>query len=178
MYQAIIVLHVLLGLGIIGFVMIQRGKGADAGAAFGSGGSGSVFGAQGASNFLSRTTAVLATLFFMTSLGLAILSGRQAEETDIMENLSSEEAELPMVLDNSETVDIVEDSIPVIDAVPEQLQSIESNVTEQVDQVSDALESAVENSTQMIEETTNEALDSIDSVVQDSIENPENTPEQ
>ena len=84
MYQVIIVVHVLLGLGVIGLVLIQQGKGADAGAAFGTGSSGSVFGAQGAGSFLSRTTAILAALFFTTSLGLAVLSGQQGAAYDLM----------------------------------------------------------------------------------------------
>jgi len=85
MYQLIIVVHVLLGLGVIGLVLMQQGKGADAGAAFGSGSSGSVFGAQGASSFLSRTTAILATLFFSTSLGLAVLASHQGRAKDLMD---------------------------------------------------------------------------------------------
>lgn len=84
MYQVIIVIHVLLGLGIIGLILMQQGKGADAGAAFGTGASGSVFGAQGAASFLSRTTAILATLFFITSLTLAIFNGRQGAVHDLM----------------------------------------------------------------------------------------------
>lgn len=84
MYQVIIVIHVLLGLGIIGLIMIQQGKGADAGATFGAGASGSVFGARGAASFLSRTTATLATLFFLTSLGLAILNSKQGSSYDLM----------------------------------------------------------------------------------------------
>ncbi|MDD5277046.1 MAG: preprotein translocase subunit SecG [Methylovulum sp.] len=84
MYQLIIVIHVLLGLGIIGLILIQQGKGADAGAAFGSGSSGSVFGAQGAASFLSRTTAILAALFFTTSLGLAVLNSKQGAVYDLM----------------------------------------------------------------------------------------------
>jgi preprotein translocase subunit SecG len=77
MYQVIIVIHVLLGLSIVGLILMQQGKGADAGATFGGGASGSVFGAQGAASFLSRTTAILATLFFITSLGLAWLNGNK-----------------------------------------------------------------------------------------------------
>jgi preprotein translocase subunit SecG len=84
MYQVIIVVHVLLGLGVVGLILMQQGKGADAGAAFGTGSSGSVFGAQGAASFLSRTTAILATLFFMTSLGLAVLNGKQGVAYDLM----------------------------------------------------------------------------------------------
>ncbi|MBL1264113.1 preprotein translocase subunit SecG [Candidatus Methylomicrobium oryzae] len=90
MYQAIIIIHVLLGLGIIGLVLMQQGKGADAGAAFGTGASGSVFGAQGAASFLSRTTAILATLFFTTSLGLAVFNGHRGGTTDIMSEAASD----------------------------------------------------------------------------------------
>ena len=70
----VIVLHVLIALAIIGLVLLQHGKGADMGSGFGGGASGSLFGATGSANFLSRTTAVLATLFFITSLGLAYLA--------------------------------------------------------------------------------------------------------
>jgi preprotein translocase subunit SecG len=84
MYQVIIVVHVLLGLGVVGLILMQQGKGADAGAAFGTGSSGSVFGAQGAASFLSRATAILATLFFVTSLGLAVLNGKQSATYDLM----------------------------------------------------------------------------------------------
>ncbi|MCF7971255.1 MAG: preprotein translocase subunit SecG, partial [Methylococcaceae bacterium] len=75
MYQIIIIGHMVVGLAVIGLVLIQHGKGADAGAAFGSGSSGTVFGAQGSASFLSRTTGILAAVFFSTSLALAILSG-------------------------------------------------------------------------------------------------------
>lgn len=67
-------LHVVVAAALIGFVLLQHGKGADMGAAFGSGSSGSLFGAAGSANFLSRTTAVLATIFFMSSLGLTYLA--------------------------------------------------------------------------------------------------------
>jgi len=86
MYQVIIVIHVLLGLGVVGLVLMQQGKGADAGAAFGTGSSGSVFGAQGAASFLSRTTAILAALFFTTSLGLAVLNSQQSVAKDLIIN--------------------------------------------------------------------------------------------
>jgi preprotein translocase subunit SecG len=70
----IVVVHVLIALAIIGLVLLQHGKGADMGSGFGGGSSGSLFGATGSANFLSRTTAVLATLFFLSSLGLAYLA--------------------------------------------------------------------------------------------------------
>ena len=74
MLTLIIVLHMLAAGGIITLVLLQHGKGADMGAAFGSGSAGSLFGSAGAANFLSRSTAVLALVFFATSLGLTYLS--------------------------------------------------------------------------------------------------------
>ncbi|MEY4284311.1 MAG: preprotein translocase subunit SecG [Pseudomonadota bacterium] len=71
--KLLIVVQVLSALAMIGLILIQHGKGADMGAAFGSGSSGSLFGASGGANFLSRSTAVLATLFFCSTLGLAFL---------------------------------------------------------------------------------------------------------
>ncbi len=72
--------HMLVAAGVIGLVLLQHGKGADMGAAFGSGSSGSLFGASGSANFLSRSTAVLATLFFLTSMGLAYMTSRPAQQ--------------------------------------------------------------------------------------------------
>ncbi len=83
--STVLIVHVLISAGIIGLVLLQRGKGADAGAAFGSGASGTVFGAQGSSNFLSRTTAVLATAFFITSLSLAYLGSQRAPIESMMD---------------------------------------------------------------------------------------------
>jgi preprotein translocase subunit SecG len=78
-HTATIVLHVLIASGIVGLVLLQRGKGADAGAGFGAGASGTVFGARGSASFLSRTTATLAALFFATNLALAYMGGRKPE---------------------------------------------------------------------------------------------------
>lgn len=83
----LVVLHVVLSLGIITLVLLQKGAGASAGAAFGGGGGGgggSVFGATGASNFLSKTTGILATAFFLNSLALAYLASHRDMETDTM----------------------------------------------------------------------------------------------
>ena len=84
METLILVIHVVVALAIVGLVLLQHGKGADVGAAFGSGASGSVFGASGSANFLSRTTAVLALVFFVTSLGLTYFSGRKGENKGVM----------------------------------------------------------------------------------------------
>lgn len=80
----ILVLHVLTALTVIGLVLLQHGKGADMGAAFGSGASGSLFGASGSANFLSRATGVLAAVFFATSLALTYISGHKAENKGVM----------------------------------------------------------------------------------------------
>ena len=81
---AVLVLHVLAALAIVGLVLIQHGKGADVGAAFGSGASGSLFGATGSANFLSRATAIMAVVFFLTSLGLTYFSSRKGESRGVM----------------------------------------------------------------------------------------------
>ena len=79
LHTATLVFHVLIAAAIVGLVLLQRGKGADAGAGFGAGASGTVFGARGSASFLSRTTATLAVLFIATSLTLAYLGGRTTE---------------------------------------------------------------------------------------------------
>ena len=80
-------MHLLVGLTIIGLVLLQHGKGADMGAAFGSGASGSLFGATGSANFLSRVTAVLAAVFFLTSLGLSyVATSRPAVSGSVMDS--------------------------------------------------------------------------------------------
>lgn len=71
------IFHLIFAITVIALVLLQHGKGADMGAAFGSGSSGSLFGATGSANFLSRSTAILATLFFVTSLGLAFFGLQQ-----------------------------------------------------------------------------------------------------
>ena len=74
LFSVALMVHIVAAVGVIGLVLVQHGKGADMGAAFGSGASGSLFGATGSANFLSRATAVLATVFFVTSLSLAYLA--------------------------------------------------------------------------------------------------------
>jgi preprotein translocase subunit SecG len=84
MELVIMVLHVIAALVVIGLVLLQHGKGADMGAAFGSGASGSLFGSTGSANFLSRTTAVLAAVFFVTSLGLTYYSASKSRDRGVM----------------------------------------------------------------------------------------------
>lgn len=111
MDTALVIVHVLIAIGIIGLVLIQHGKGADAGAAFGAGAaggaSGSVFGAKGSSNFLSRSTAILATLFFVTSLALAFVTKGSHRATSLIDQAAVEKS----VPENKSTSDAPE--IPV-----------------------------------------------------------------
>jgi len=97
-----LITHTLIALGIIALVLLQRGKGADAGAAFGAGASGTVFGSRGSGSFFSRATAVLATLFFASSLTLAYLS---SQRSDAPESL----------LEGAQVVETAIDEAPVVD---------------------------------------------------------------
>src|SRR5688572_303577 len=97
MYLQTIVLiaHVGIALLIIGLVLLQRGKGADAGTGFGAGASGTVFGARGSATFFSRMTGVLAALFFATSLGLAYLATQQIAPTSLLEGAPAPQSAAP-----------------------------------------------------------------------------------
>jgi len=85
MKSILLVIHVVVSLSLVALVLIQRGKGADIGAAFGSGASQTVFGSRGSGSFLSRATAVLATVFFVTSLSLAYLTGHHVRQKSVTE---------------------------------------------------------------------------------------------
>ena len=82
----VLIVHLLTAVSIVALVLLQQGKGADMGAAFGSGASGSLFGASGSANFLSRSTAILATVFFVTSLVLTWFSGRDHVSAGVMQS--------------------------------------------------------------------------------------------
>ncbi|MCI1004027.1 MULTISPECIES: preprotein translocase subunit SecG [unclassified Herbaspirillum] len=88
LFLVVVVVQVLAALAIIGLVLLQHGKGADMGAAFGSGASGSLFGATGSSNFLSKSTAVAAGIFFVATLGLTFIGNHHvAQSGSVMDNL-------------------------------------------------------------------------------------------
>ena len=87
LYNVLLIILIVVSVAMIVLILMQQGKGADAGAAFGSGASGTVFGSQGSANFLSRTTGILATVFFLVALALAFLaSGRTLESVSIMQS--------------------------------------------------------------------------------------------
>ncbi|AWL11523.1 Protein-export membrane protein [Saliniradius amylolyticus] len=87
LYEVLLVAYLLVALALVGLVLLQRGKGADMGASFGAGSSGTVFGSTGAGNFLTRATAVLATLFFGISLILGAMTSQEDKQGDEWQNL-------------------------------------------------------------------------------------------
>ena len=131
--QILNIFHVLIAIAMIAFILIQKGAGATAGAAFGSGASGTVFGSRGAGNFLSRSTWVLATLFCLISLTMAVIASRMstAPETDlgvvatsapVTEEVTEQATQdLPMAIETPDSSDV-----PSIDTVISQPATDES----------------------------------------------------
>lgn len=97
LFSLVLTIHILVAVAIIGLVLMQHGKGADMGAAFGSGASGSLFGATGSANFLSRATGILAAIFFVTSLTLAYIGSNKPKTTGslMQEPLQSQSVSQP-----------------------------------------------------------------------------------
>ena len=128
----LLIVHTLIALAIIALVLLQRGKGAEAGAAFGAGASGTVFGARGSTNFFSRTTAILATLFFASSLALAYMSSQGPAEgpRSLIETAAPiEDATAPESADGGAASDAIPD-LPGPDATAEGVD--ESNNTDEL----------------------------------------------
>lgn len=125
MEKITLVVHILLAFSVIGLVMIQQGKGADAGASFGGGGSQTVFGGQGSGNFLSRMTAIGATVFFATSLILAVVASDKAKgindlgipAQELMETLDQDAPVLEEYAPATDApdIDVSIDDVPVLE---------------------------------------------------------------
>jgi preprotein translocase subunit SecG len=123
MEQIILIAHLLIALAIIGLIMLQQGKGAEMGASFGSGGSQTLFGSDGSTNVLTRSTTILATAFFATSFALAVLAKDQAVDTDVLDipipvaeqvEVSSD-LDLPVAEDDEFPVMSAEEDIPDVE---------------------------------------------------------------
>ena len=95
MQQILLIVQILICVGLVTLVLLQQGRGADAGASFGGGSSGSLFGSRGPASFLSKLTAGLAALFFANSLALAYISSQSVERRSVVERVQSESSELP-----------------------------------------------------------------------------------
>jgi len=119
--NAILTVQILTALGMIGLILIQHGKGADMGAAFGSGSSGSLFGASGSANFLSRTTAVLAAVFFVCTLALAYFGNARPASTGSV--LETPAAVVPVAPDAGSAAAIPGNAAPGAVAAPAAAQA-------------------------------------------------------
>ena len=113
MQTLIIIIHVIAAISIVGLVLLQQGKGADAGASFGAGASQTVFGSSGSGNFLVRATTISAVIFFVTSLTLAIFAKNQAGRgsstglpivnQEILEETTAAQADIPTLIEEEPT---------------------------------------------------------------------------
>ena len=138
LYSILVAIDVLLAIAIIGLVLIQHGKGADAGAAFGSGASGTVFGAQGSASFLTKVTTVLAVLFFANSLWLAHLASNRPVAESVIDTVQE------TTIDNSEA-DISSTDVPETDDLPSDVpDDLPSEPQESIESVKEEVENALE----------------------------------
>lgn len=116
MESLIIFVHVIAAIAITGLVLIQQGKGADMGASFGSGSSQTIFGSSGSGNVLSKSTTIMAVIFFITSLGLAIIARQQAdlsvEDSGLIQNLDE--------ISQTQVAPATNDEIPFVEAFSEE----------------------------------------------------------
>jgi preprotein translocase subunit SecG len=123
MYTVLMIVQVLTAVGLVGLILLQHGKGADAGAAFGSGASGTVFGSRGSANFMSRATSWLATVFFAVSLALAYLVHGEREASSVIDRVQpaaqaapngAEQSQPPVVIETQRSPATEQDTAPVI----------------------------------------------------------------
>ena len=153
MQTILTVAQVFLSLGLIGLVLIQHGKGADAGAAFGSGASQTVFGSQGSGSFLTRITAIVATLFFLTSMALAYYATQGNEPAGLMDNLGD-----AVIIDGSPKA-IEAKPVPVSDipAIPGDLGSVHGDTATDIPALPGAVEMPPEVPVESLPEKTDES---------------------
>jgi len=138
-YEVLLVAYLVVALLLVGFVLIQQGKGADMGASFGSGGSNTVFGSGGSGNFMTRTTSILAGLFFLISLSLGAMTANRESADDEWNNLDVPAAveapvEAPVEVPGDTDVPVVEDvpaqsDIPVSDETKNDVPVVDSSDT-------------------------------------------------
>ncbi len=151
LYSILVSLDVLIAAGLIGFVLLQQGQGASAGAAFGGGGSsGTVFGAKGSGSFMTRTTAILATAFFINSIVLAYLASHRDVTDSVMQSATQEQAmELPESA--SDIPGLI--NVPEGTTSEEMLDIIKGEIDKQADQIEKSSEEAAVISQEAMENT-------------------------
>jgi len=126
MQNIVLVLHVIIAVSLVTLVLLQQGKGADAGAAFGAGASGTVFGSKGSSSFLTRTTGVLATLFFITSLTLFVLATETKKVSSVVDQVQSQQKAATQ--SDVPASDVPVSDVPVSGTKPQPTKSSTSDV--------------------------------------------------
>lgn len=120
LYEVLLVAYLIVAILLIGFVLLQQGKGADMGASFGAGGSNTIFGSSGSGNFMTRTTAILATLFFTISLIIGGITASKTEAVDEFQTIDPVVTEqLPAASDESEFPVVVDDATQVVEEAGE-----------------------------------------------------------
>ena len=149
LYSVLVSIDVLIAAGLIGLVLIQQGKGANAGAAFGGGSSGTVFGARGSASFLTRATAILAALFFINSLVLAYLASHRPVSESVMEAAT----------------EVQEQAIDGNDAAA--MEAVKQQIQEQVDEMAKQQQSDLPDDVPgFTEELMNESTDAVDTEIE------------
>ena len=162
LYSILVAIDVLLAIAIIALVLIQHGKGADAGAAFGSGASGTVFGAQGSASFLTKLTTVLAVLFFANSLWLAHLASNRPVAESVIDTNAVEEV----------SIDKPASDIPDENDVPDadsDSEAMDSDVPEATEEANAANEDSLENLQDSMETIKEEVQSTLDDVTPDDV---------
>lgn len=166
MEKIILIVHMLAALGIIGLILLQQGKGAEAGASFGGGASQTVFGSGGGGNFFTRLTGILATIFFITSFSLAAVS-RQNAGVDADEGIptlvTQPESDVPAAAPSN--AEISESELPSLEEIAGDAESDLPEITEQaseaLDEAAAQAESAAEQLKQNVEETAAEVIEEV-----------------
>jgi preprotein translocase subunit SecG len=162
---AIIIVHVLAALGITGLVLIQHGKGADMGASFGSGASQTIFGSAGTGNALTKSTSWLAIVFFLTSLGLAVLARQQADQGIQDNNLIQNANQLDAIISTQQAQTAASEEVPTASA--DELSAALDAVAGQVAAEGEAL---VEDAVDSVEAAADTAGSELESAVGDAVE--------
>ncbi len=168
LYSILVAIDVLLAISIIGLILIQHGKGANVGAAFGGGSSGTVFGSQGSASFLTRVTAALVTLFFVNSLALAYLASNRPVAESVIDSIEQTEINTPAT--NLPEVESTTESEPSDVSATDDMPSSEVPSEEM------GAEAETQTDAVMID-SIDETQDSMDSIKEEVESAPEDVPE-
>ncbi len=166
MDKIILIVHMLTALGILGLILLQQGKGAEAGASFGGGASQTVFGSSGGGNFFTRATAVLATVFFVTSFGLAIVA-KQNAGVNIDEGIPTLQVEPASDIPAAASDELSDSDLPNLqDVASETAATAEAALPELNDAAGAVLDQAAETAEAAAEDLQNNAAEALDAVEQ------------